>query len=87
MCGRFRKATCLGMYHDLDCQDCAMQILIQVCQYEDLPCDGMAAFSKDRKAVLQNLMDQGNKQQLELVAFTPKLRYKHLHLVFQLDQC
>ena len=56
MCGRFRKAACLAMYHDLDCEDCAMQILIQVCEDQGLPCDGMAAFSKDRKAVLQNLM-------------------------------
>ena len=59
MCGHFRKAACLGLYHDLDCQDCAMQILIQTCEGEGLSCDGMKAFSKERKAVLQDLMDQG----------------------------
>ena len=71
MCGRFRKAACLGMYHDLDCQDCAMQILIQVCQSEGLPCNGMAAFSKNRKAVLQDLMDQGmSRKQAKIIQNT-----------------
>ena len=70
-CGRFRNAACLGMYHDLDCQDAAMQILIQVCQSEGLPCDGMAAFSKNRKAVLQDLMDQGmSRKQAKIIQNT-----------------
>ena len=45
-----------------------MQIIIQVCQSEGLPCDGMAAFSKDRKAVLQNLMNQGmSRKQAKII--------------------
>ena len=37
MNGRFRAAACLGLYHDVDIEDCAMTILIQVCEANDLP--------------------------------------------------
>lgn len=59
MNGQFRAAACLGLYHDVDIEDCAMTILVQVCQAHNLPCAAMEAFSRERKEVLKHLQSQG----------------------------
>jgi hypothetical protein len=59
MNGHFRAAACQGLYHDVDIEDCAMTILIQVCQAHELPCAAMQTFSRERKEVLLHLQSQG----------------------------
>jgi hypothetical protein len=59
MNGQFRAAACRGLYHDVDIQDCAMTILIQVCRAHQMPCAAMETFSRERKEVLGHLQSQG----------------------------